>query len=97
MMLRTCGQSVWSERGGGERTVFFLRTMRAFEKKSIFVAQLRTHIMVIKKQAYNLPQAKAKPFIKWVGGKGQLLATFEKMLPRELAGVETKIIKRMML
>ena len=44
--------------------------------------------MVIKKQAYNLPQAKAKPFIKWVGGKGQLLATFEKLLPRELAGVE---------
>lgn len=27
---------------------------------------------------------KAKPFIKWVGGKGQLLPTLEEMLPKEL-------------
>lgn len=26
----------------------------------------------------------AKPFIKWVGGKGQLLQQLEKLLPREL-------------
>ena len=32
--------------------------------------------------------SKAKPFIKWVGGKGQLLATFEKLLPEGLARME---------
>ena len=44
--------------------------------------------MIIQKQAYHLKKAKAKPFIKWVGGKGQLIETFEKLLPRELAEVE---------
>lgn len=27
----------------------------------------------------------AKPFVKWVGGKGKLLPTLEKMLPADLA------------
>lgn len=29
----------------------------------------------------------AKPFIKWVGGKGQLLSTFEKLLPDNFSGI----------
>ena len=32
--------------------------------------------------------AKAKPFIKWVGGKGQLIPTFERLLPRGLDRLE---------
>ena len=28
---------------------------------------------------------KAKPFIKWVGGKGQLLDAIEKQLPADLS------------
>lgn len=32
--------------------------------------------------------AKAKPFIKWVGGKGQLIPTFERLLPRGFARLE---------
>lgn len=31
----------------------------------------------------------AKPFLKWVGGKGQLLNTFDEMFPQEL--IEGKI------
>ena len=27
----------------------------------------------------------AKPFVKWVGGKGKLLPTLEKMLPADIA------------
>ena len=35
----------------------------------------------------------AKPFLKWAGGKGQLLDKFEKLLPQELidGNVETYI------
>ena len=32
----------------------------------------------------------AKPFIKWAGGKGQLLGTFDKMFPQELIDGKTK-------
>lgn len=39
-------------------------------------------------KTYSSKSVKAKPFIKWVGGKGQLIATFEKLLPRELAQLE---------
>lgn len=27
---------------------------------------------------------RAKPFLKWAGGKGQLLTQFEQLFPREL-------------
>ena len=30
----------------------------------------------------------AKPFLKWAGGKGQLLAKFEEMYPNELINGE---------
>lgn len=30
--------------------------------------------------------AKAKPFIKWVGGKGQLIEQLEALLPADFAG-----------
>ena len=33
---------------------------------------------------YPSKSVKAKPFIKWVGGKGQLIPTFERLLPRGL-------------
>lgn len=36
--------------------------------------------------AYNIQ--KAKPFIKWVGGKGQLLSTFESLLPLGFSKLE---------
>ena len=35
-----------------------------------------------------LKHIKAKPFIKWVGGKGQLISTLEKFLPKQLANLE---------
>lgn len=31
---------------------------------------------------------KAKPFIKWVGGKGQLLSTFETLLPKDFSLID---------
>ena len=40
------------------------------------------------RNTYPSKSIKAKPFIKWVGGKGQLISTFEKLLPRELEEVE---------
>ena len=30
----------------------------------------------------------AKPFVKWAGGKGQLLSTFEQLLPKKLSELE---------
>lgn len=32
----------------------------------------------------------AKPFIKWAGGKGQLLNTLDKMFPKELINGNVK-------
>lgn len=40
-----------------------------------------------KKQDLSLI-SKAKPFIKWVGGKSQLISTFEKMLPPDFHRME---------
>lgn len=44
--------------------------------------------MIILKQPYNSKRAKAKPFIKWVGGKGQLISTFEELLPKKFMQIE---------
>ena len=44
--------------------------------------------MLILKQPYNSKKAKAKPFIKWVGGKGQLISTFEGLLPKHFIQME---------
>lgn len=30
----------------------------------------------------------AKPFVKWVGGKGQLIQTFEGLLPTHLESID---------
>ena len=35
-----------------------------------------------------MAERRARPFIKWVGGKGQLLSTFEHMLPESLSEME---------
>ena len=35
-----------------------------------------------------MSEIKAKPFLKWVGGKGQLLQAFETLLPRRLAEID---------
>ena len=37
---------------------------------------------------YPSKSVKAKPFIKWVGGKGQLIPAFERLLPRGLDRLE---------
>ena len=36
--------------------------------------------------------AKAKPFIKWVGGKGQLIEQLEALLPADFAGGKMSLI-----
>ncbi|MBQ2076028.1 MAG: Dam family site-specific DNA-(adenine-N6)-methyltransferase, partial [Bacteroidales bacterium] len=38
----------------------------------------------MERAAYITPRLKAKPFVKWVGGKGQLLCQLEEHLPKEL-------------
>ena len=38
----------------------------------------------MERAAYITPRLKAKPFVKWVGGKGQLLCQLENHLPEEL-------------
>lgn len=44
--------------------------------------------MIIHKQQNAIPQIKAKPFIKWVGGKSQLISTFEGLLPKKILQME---------
>ncbi len=40
--------------------------------------------------------AKAKPFIKWVGGKGQLLEQLEALLPADFDNVLSSMMSIMM-
>lgn len=44
--------------------------------------------MTIHKQEKTSKYPKAKPFIKWVGGKSQLISTFEKLLPDKINQME---------
>ena len=37
--------------------------------------------------------AKAKPFIKWAGGKGQLLEQLNAQLPEDFAGIIKSFLK----
>lgn len=44
--------------------------------------------MIIHRQQYLSKNLKAKPFIKWAGGKSQLISTFEGLLPDKISLME---------
>ena len=41
------------------------------------------NVLYLRKRFINTTMAKAKPFIKWVGGKGQLIGQLEALLPAD--------------
>lgn len=48
-----------------------------------------SYVCIIERnKQYTMSEIKAKPFLKWVGGKGQLLQAFETLLPRRLAEID---------
>ena len=54
-----------------------------YQKLQYFMIEIIGATIVIFLKKYNLNMAKAKPFIKWVGGKGQLIEQLDEQLPAD--------------